>query len=200
MRQDPSTIIKNEDGSALIFAILILALLTLIGISATTTSTIEVQIAGNDKFHKMAFYGADSGVYTIPKVISRALDEHATPGNLVNHTYGAFTYLDTGTDDDGSSGSTFYRELAGFAPNDTSPDIKFALGGDDVEVDVERDRAENLVGGGAEFASGSEGLGAGSTGGVAIFYDLDSFGSGPSNSLSNIGAVYRKVVGTAGGL
>ncbi len=186
---DSSTTIKNEDGSALIFAILILALLTLIGISATTTSTIEVQIAGNDKFHKMAFYGADSGVYTIPKVISKALDDHATPGDSINHTYGAFTYLDTGTNDDGSSGSTFYRELAGFAPNDTSPDIKFALGGNDVKVDVERDRAENLVGGNAEFDMGAK----------AIFYDLDSFGSGPSNSLSNIGAVYRKVVGTAGG-
>jgi len=199
MRQN-STIIKNKDGSALIFAILILALLTLIGISATTTSTIEIQIAGNDKFHKMAFYRADSGVYTIPKVISKAINDKATPGDLINHTYGAFTYLDKGTNDDGSSGPTFYRELAGFDPNDTSRDIKFALGGNDVEVDVERDRTEILVGGGAEFASGSEGAGVGSTGGVAIFYGLDSLGSGPSNSISNIGAVYRKVVSTAGGL
>ena len=53
--------IANDRGSALILALLVLVLLTLMGISATTTSTIEVQMAGNDKFHEMAFYSAESG-------------------------------------------------------------------------------------------------------------------------------------------
>jgi len=53
--------IANDRGSALVLALLILVLLTLMGISATTTSTIEVQMAGNDKFHEMAFYAAESG-------------------------------------------------------------------------------------------------------------------------------------------
>jgi hypothetical protein len=53
--------IANDRGSALVLALLVLVLLTLMGISATTTSTIEVQMAGNDKFHEMAFYAAESG-------------------------------------------------------------------------------------------------------------------------------------------
>lgn len=53
--------IANDRGSALILALLVLVLLTLMGISATTTSTIEVQMAGNEKFHEMAFYAAESG-------------------------------------------------------------------------------------------------------------------------------------------
>lgn len=53
--------IANDRGSALVVALLILVLLTLMGISATTTSTIEVQMAGNEKFHEMAFYAAESG-------------------------------------------------------------------------------------------------------------------------------------------
>ena len=53
--------LKNEKGSALILALLILVLLTLMGISATTTSTIEVQMAGSEKFYEMAFYAAESG-------------------------------------------------------------------------------------------------------------------------------------------
>ena len=53
--------IANDRGSALVVALLVLVLLTLMGISATTTSTIEVQMAGNEKFHEMAFYAADSG-------------------------------------------------------------------------------------------------------------------------------------------
>ena len=56
--------LTNEKGSALILALLILVLLTLMGISATTTSTIEVQMAGNEKFHDMAFYAAESGWQT----------------------------------------------------------------------------------------------------------------------------------------
>ncbi|MCG6944768.1 MAG: pilus assembly PilX N-terminal domain-containing protein [Deltaproteobacteria bacterium] len=53
--------IANDRGSALVIALLVLVLLTLMGISATTTSTIEVQMAGNEKFHDMAFYAAESG-------------------------------------------------------------------------------------------------------------------------------------------
>ena len=53
--------IANDRGSVLVVALLILVLLTLMGISATTTSTIEVQMAGNEKFHEMAFYAAESG-------------------------------------------------------------------------------------------------------------------------------------------
>ena len=53
--------LKNENGSALILALLILVLLTLMGISATTTSTVGVQMAGSEKFYDLAFYSAESG-------------------------------------------------------------------------------------------------------------------------------------------
>ena len=51
--------LNNDRGSALVVALLMLVVLTLIGISATTTTTFELQIAGNDKLYKRAFYGAD---------------------------------------------------------------------------------------------------------------------------------------------
>ena len=53
---------NNEKGSALIISVLILLLLTVIGIAATNTSTIEILISGNDKAHKMAFHQADGGI------------------------------------------------------------------------------------------------------------------------------------------
>jgi hypothetical protein len=43
---------EGEEGSVLVIAMIMLALLTIIGISATNTSTIEVQIAANDRFYK----------------------------------------------------------------------------------------------------------------------------------------------------
>ena len=53
---------KKEEGSVLVVALLILVLLTLIGISASRTGEIEVQISGNEKTCKTAFYAAEAGI------------------------------------------------------------------------------------------------------------------------------------------
>lgn len=54
--------LNNEDGSVLILALIMLVLLTLIGISATTTSMIETRIAGNERVYKRNFYSAEAAV------------------------------------------------------------------------------------------------------------------------------------------
>ena len=51
-------LLENEKGSIIVLAMVLLMLLTLLGIAATTTSSIEVQIAGNEMRHKLAFYSA----------------------------------------------------------------------------------------------------------------------------------------------
>jgi len=55
-------ILRNDRGSVLIIALLVLVLLTIIGISATNTTTTDIQIASNEKVHSMAFYAADAGI------------------------------------------------------------------------------------------------------------------------------------------
>ena len=180
--------IKNQEGSALIIALLVLVLLTIMGMAATRTSENEIRKARNQLFLRVAFNHADSGVYATPKLISDCVDNDVEPG-----------LSGTGVSYLGTSG-TFYREVMGFDGWDTDKDVRFTLGGFNVDVDVNRTSTGYLAGGGVEFASGAEGVGAGSAGGVAIFYDMDSVGDGPSTSESNIGGVYRKVVGVAGGL
>ena len=54
-------ILKNERGSTIIVAVLILVFLTIIGISAINTSTFEMQIVGNEHRYQIDFYVADSG-------------------------------------------------------------------------------------------------------------------------------------------
>jgi hypothetical protein len=51
---------ENEKGSITVLAVVLLMLLTLLGIAVTTTSSIEVQIAGNDLRQKLAFYSAEA--------------------------------------------------------------------------------------------------------------------------------------------
>lgn len=54
-------ILKKEDGSVIIAALLILVLLTIMGISATSTSNMELNITSNAQLHKMSFFMAESG-------------------------------------------------------------------------------------------------------------------------------------------
>jgi hypothetical protein len=177
--------LRDESGVVLVIALLVLLLLTLIGISATTTSEVELQIVGNEKFHKAAFHRADSGVYVTPKLISACFDSG------VEQNVAGITYL-------GSSG-TFYREMMGYDAHDPDKDIRFTLEGFHVDVDVDFMGTEAIAGGAVEFGSGAEGIGTG-TGGVAALFGMDSFGEGSSASLSNVFAVYRKVIGVPGGL
>jgi hypothetical protein len=178
--------LHNEEGSMMVIALLVLVVLTLIGVTIATTTRVEVQIAGNERFHKIAFHLADSGTMVAPKVISTCLE------SSLEENIAGVTYL-------GTSGS-FYRELMGYAPYDSARDLRFALANYSVDVDVRRIGQVNLAGRGSEFASGAEGVGVGSTGGVAILYEVDSQAPGPSQSLSNVTAIYRKIVGIAGGL
>ena len=59
-------LLRNEDGSVLVIALIMIVLLTLLGISATTTSQIEIQITENEKSHQIAFYAAEAaGAYVV---------------------------------------------------------------------------------------------------------------------------------------
>ena len=60
--QKITSILNNQQGSVIIMAVIVLALLTVIGISATNTSTTEVQVSTNAVLHNIAFYTADSGI------------------------------------------------------------------------------------------------------------------------------------------
>ena len=77
---------RNEEGMVLALCLITLIVLSLIGVSATTTSRLEVEIAGNDKTAKEAFYAAEMaltvGETVVESILSRAdLEEDSTPGH-----------------------------------------------------------------------------------------------------------------------
>ncbi|MEA3477549.1 MAG: hypothetical protein U9R60_05180 [Bacteroidota bacterium] len=199
---------SDESGFVLVASLLILMILVVIGFAATNTATIEIQIAGNEKVHKMAFYNGDSGIFTAPKVISQAIEDDADPAVAPDITLFGLPGVPpapppTYTPDYTVGSGRFFGEIMGFVDDGgiAGIDMQFALGGFNVDVDIDHAGTKPLPGGaGAEFASGSSGIGAGSTGGYEIRYDLNSTGYGPANAQSQILARYRKIPGTAGGL
>jgi Tfp pilus assembly protein PilX len=83
----PFSFVNNQRGSVLIVALLMLVVLTLLGISSTTTSTVELQISGNDKLYKRSFFAADGGTAAGSELIEQNIEErdwtnYSTRGNI----------------------------------------------------------------------------------------------------------------------
>ncbi len=60
-----NSIVKNqsEQGSITVIALMLLVVLTLLGITISRTSTIDIQIAGNEIPFKQNFYVAEGGIH-----------------------------------------------------------------------------------------------------------------------------------------
>ncbi len=56
------SVLENEKGVALVVALIMLLVLTLVGIASISSSVYEAKIAGNDRFGTAAFYAAKGGV------------------------------------------------------------------------------------------------------------------------------------------
>lgn len=55
-------ILKNQTGAALVIALIMMIVLTLVGLASTLTSTFEMKISGNKKGSTSAFYASESGI------------------------------------------------------------------------------------------------------------------------------------------
>lgn len=82
--------LQSQQGAALVIAIMILLILTVLGIYAVTTATLETKIAGNERVLKDAFYAADGGIDYGRSVISLVLTNQSllgtSPHNAANGT------------------------------------------------------------------------------------------------------------------
>ncbi len=61
-KKNPFEFLNNQSGYALMTAMMILTLLTIIGIAATNISDIDMQIASSEKNRQQAFYAAEAGI------------------------------------------------------------------------------------------------------------------------------------------
>ena len=82
---------RDESGTVLVIAMLTLAILSLIGVAATTSSSIEAEISGNDRVHKEAFFATEFGLTVGERVIQSLIKrQDFNEGTIVGH-YGEGT-------------------------------------------------------------------------------------------------------------
>ena len=177
-------IVNNEKGSVLLVSVLILILVTVIGIAATNTSTIEILISGNDKWHKMAFHEADGGsevgIELVERNIYSAGFDTTDLANLgiIDATNSPDLYMNA---DPGTPPFAAYD--ANYQGNGTQTNLR--IGGN----------PETATGSAIQMAAGYEGIGKGSAGGGGqIMYDIWSQHIGLGNSEAMIKLQWRHVM------
>ena len=69
-------ILKDQSGVALVIALIMIVVLTLIGLASTYTSTFEMKLSGNKRGTTDAFYPADSGI----QVVVANIENFSLPG------------------------------------------------------------------------------------------------------------------------
>lgn len=80
----PATFLREEKGSALVLVLIILAVVTIIGISSINTTTTELSIAGNDRIYKIAFYAAEAARAYVPANTNLYHENNITIGGYLN--------------------------------------------------------------------------------------------------------------------
>jgi len=178
----------NEQGFVLVLALFMLTICTLIGIAAMSTSTTELDIAGNERVHKETFYQSEAGTSAAAEAL---LDKEA---------YGTWSdnekFADLGLNgyikiNDGSflleakdvnpwPGNVWRKDYQNDTVND-DPDITIRIQNQfNADVDVDKVDVRHIAGSGAEFGSGADGAGVSSH---KVIYNMDCIGTLPSRTL-----------------
>jgi hypothetical protein len=196
---------RNEDGFLLVLTMFVLVVLTLIGIAATNSSRIELQIAGNDRLHKETFYQADGGTevganlleenISCPAGFSGSVGRLIPPLNLVQITSDLKFWANE-------------TEPATPYPSDTNRHIRFIadgtapIAGDNTKPHTNIHFFGNSslsTGNAIQMISGYEGTGySAATGGGQLVTHVDSQHKGVNNSLTNIRINWRHIIGIEG--
>ena len=182
MKQRYPLLVDNDGGSVLMTTVLIMIILTSIGIFAINTSSIEMMISGNEKFHKQAFYNAEGAIRSVYPLLDdirlgvdpTTFDVPVTGYVFLNFADNTDYFWDEQIDDDNSTA-------------EANPDITFADIRNDAEVDIDRlstDHAgESIIN-----RAGYEGLGKGVSANWTASYSVMATGRAASQSEAQTSA------------
>ncbi len=169
--------LDNEQGFVLVASLMMLMILLIIGIAATNTTTIELQITGNDKVAKQTFYQADGGSETGIRVVEDCIDAAGFDGNS---WYGVtINKADLYMNDALPAGSD-----ASFTQGAGTTNLRFIAGA-----------TQTTPGSGSQMAAGYEGKGKSSaSGGSFKVYDIQSQHQGAVNSEATVLLQWRHML------
>jgi Tfp pilus assembly protein PilX len=172
----------NENGYILITSLLLLLVLTVIGLSAVNTSTVENKLSGNMRLREQNVIKADAGLGISTKIIEHLVREGDQTG---------FTDI-IGDNNLETELRTVFFDCD--SNEDPVPDVSYAVDDAANNVNVDIDKMYNTWGNDSiEFAAGYEGLGKGGASGFKVFYRINASSSGLVSSSAEVGSIYQYI-------
>lgn len=167
---------NNDKGYILITVLLLLLVLTISGITAISTSTVENMLSGNIRLRETNLSTADAGSELSTAVIERAVREQDLKG---------FTNFITD--------ANLPNELRATSFDSDTQDAALAAGNQNVGIDIDKMYTKWMGGSAIEFAAGYEGIGKSGGSGFYTFYRINSISTGLLTSAATVGTIYRYV-------
>jgi hypothetical protein len=203
IQQRNPQLLKNQDGSVIVIVMLVLIAVSALSVAMMNFSASDVDMAGNYKFDKMAFYSGDSGIYATPKFIRLVYPEGEPIDEESPTQAGCVQFLNTTQPD---SAMEIMQRIYGFEGRDATESLNdsvedemdsaandISMRGCNVPADVNIIRlgGEQMSGGGVEFGSGAEGVGSAAQ--KSVNFRLVSTGNDDLGNSHTIRAIYRWV-------
>ena len=173
--------INNERGAVLVVSLIVMGILTVIGTAITMMSSIELNIARNEKMAKSAFCAAEDG-----RVIAAMALQSSAWGTGYNDNDNFEGNADITIED----GDFMMEALNDPDTACDSPDVQIT-GTLIAKADADKTGTAPLPGAAAEFGAGYEGAGTSSS--LLVFYEIDSIGYGPAGATSRVVVEYRLI-------
>ena len=186
---DPSRLWRQEDGGIMVVALIMLALMGIIGIAASSTSSIEMRIAANEQLYRIAFYAADGATEAATVLLERDIEGRGSGATLSSGQTGGVCTVETCASDFWTNLEKPDNEDARICIRDPGSGLEIC----DVDLYFSRDEVKQALeelqpgeelttsgvalspGGAISLTAGYEGRGkAVGVGGAFIDYDIDS--------------------------
>ena len=86
---------NNQKGSTIVVVVMLLALLSIIGVSSIRTSNTELEIAANNLIRKRCFFNAESGISSTIRLLPSVLDDEDQIENATLDWQGTISNTDS---------------------------------------------------------------------------------------------------------
>jgi Tfp pilus assembly protein PilX len=187
-------ILGREDGIAMLTILMLTVILTVIGIAAITTTTMDLKSAGGERMRELSINTAEACLSSAVQIIQQTLTNSAIPTTVLAAANPTITQFPLQSEIMGVPGfvqlnDTADSQVVGFTPNAT-----LTIAGFGVNVDIDQLFVRPKAGGSLTFAAGYEGIGAGAaSGGVEVLYRINCFSAGGVQTFGHVTGVYACV-------
>ncbi len=119
------SILKNEQGSLLIVVIIVLAVLSILGVSMMEKSQVELQIVRNEAVYSRNFYAAESAAFEAAQTMQNENDSSELLPNTTNYTW-VGSGADVSWSDQGNTVAVNVDEVDALSDVSSIPNANFA--------------------------------------------------------------------------